>query len=172
VAWRPWFAFIKVSRGPRSVASRGETFITINQGRDTVSGRDMYYYHHGNLTITAIYYHHDCKSQEEIAIQGRWPRGERLSLPLIVPGLVGSTGPLWEGYHESRRCSRDTYPESYITKYTSIRRSTRERQGLRERHLLAKWRSRSFVTPPRSVASRGETFILVYTDALPVLFQS
>ena len=28
----------------------------------------------------------------------------------------------WEGYHESRRCSRDTYPESYITKYTSIRR--------------------------------------------------
>jgi len=28
----------------------------------------------------------------------------------------------WEGHHESRRCSRDTYPESYITKYTSIRR--------------------------------------------------
>jgi len=28
----------------------------------------------------------------------------------------------WEGYHESRRCSRDTYPESDITKYTSIRR--------------------------------------------------
>ena len=28
---------------------------------------------------------------------------------------------LWEGYHESRRCSRDTYPESYITQYTSIR---------------------------------------------------
>ena len=26
---------------------------------------------------------------------------------------------LREGYHESRRCSRDTYPESYITKYTS-----------------------------------------------------
>jgi len=29
----------------------------------------------------------------------------------------------WEGYRESRRCSRDTYPESYITKYTGIRRS-------------------------------------------------
>ena len=27
-----------------------------------------------------------------------------------------------EGYHESRRCSRGTYPESYTTKYTSIRR--------------------------------------------------
>ena len=26
-----------------------------------------------------------------------------------------------EGFHESRRCSRDTYPESHITKYTSIR---------------------------------------------------
>ena len=30
---------------------------------------------------------------------------------------------LWEGYHERRRCSRDTYPESCITKYTSIRRN-------------------------------------------------
>ena len=29
---------------------------------------------------------------------------------------------VYEGYHESRGCSRDTYPESYITKYTSIRR--------------------------------------------------
>jgi len=29
---------------------------------------------------------------------------------------------LREGYRESRRCSRVTYPESYITKYTSIRR--------------------------------------------------
>ena len=29
---------------------------------------------------------------------------------------------LWEGFRESRRCSRDTYPESYITKYTCIRR--------------------------------------------------
>ena len=31
-------------------------------------------------------------------------------------------GPLWEGYHESRRCSRDTCPESYITYVTSKRR--------------------------------------------------
>ena len=31
-------------------------------------------------------------------------------------------GWLTEGYHESRRCSRDTYLESYTTKYTSIRR--------------------------------------------------
>ena len=28
----------------------------------------------------------------------------------------------WEGYLESKRCSRDTYPESNITKYPSIRR--------------------------------------------------
>ena len=28
------------------------------------------------------------------------------------------------GYHEGRRCSRDTYPESCITKYSSIRRET------------------------------------------------
>ena len=32
-------------------------------------------------------------------------------------------GPLWEVYRESRRCSRDTYSMSYITKFTSLRRS-------------------------------------------------
>jgi hypothetical protein len=41
--------------------------------------------------------------------------------------FITSTGawaraPLWEGCHEHRRYSRDTYPESYITEYTSIRR--------------------------------------------------
>ena len=47
-----------------------------------------------------------------------------------VDGLRDHTlvGPLWEGYHESRRCSRDTHPESYITKYDSIRR---ERGGVK-----------------------------------------
>ena len=30
----------------------------------------------------------------------------------------------WEGYHESRRCSLDTLPESYITKNTGLRRQT------------------------------------------------
>jgi len=33
------------------------------------------------------------------------------------------------GYRESRRCSRDTYPESYITEYTSIRRLLTTRGG-------------------------------------------
>ena len=46
---------------------------------------------------------------------------------VIDSGFVGSTDVHsslpqgHEGYHESRRCSRDTYPESYITKSTSIR---------------------------------------------------
>ena len=31
---------------------------------------------------------------------------------MIDSGLVGST--VWEGYHESRRCSRDTYPNSLL----------------------------------------------------------
>ena len=34
-----------------------------------------------------------------------------------------------EGYHESRRCSRDTYPESCITKYTGIRRKNNGCRG-------------------------------------------
>ena len=41
---------------------------------------------------------------------------------ILGSSLDTLVGPLLEGYHESRRCSKDTYPESYITKYTSIRR--------------------------------------------------
>ena len=40
---------------------------------------------------------------------------------LIDSGLVGSSD--CEGCRESRRCSRDTFPESNITKCTSIRRN-------------------------------------------------
>jgi len=48
---------------------------------------------------------------------------------VIDSGLVGSTDShsLLEGFHESRRCSRDTYPESYIIKDSSIRRNVRKR---------------------------------------------
>ena len=35
---------------------------------------------------------------------------------VIDSGLVGST----EGCRESRRCTRDTFPESYITEYNLI----------------------------------------------------
>ena len=35
---------------------------------------------------------------------------------------VDILGPLWEGFRESRKCSRDTYPESYITQYTGKQR--------------------------------------------------
>ena len=48
-------------------------------------------------------------------------RGRETQAPAGAPTEV-SVLPLWEGCRESRRCSRDTYLESYITKYTSIRR--------------------------------------------------
>ena len=69
------------------------------------------------------------------------PASEPLHISLL-PSFVGSAESLarqgevlsqgvilWEGYHESRRCSRDTYPESYITKFTSIRRVTKPGGG-------------------------------------------
>jgi len=34
------------------------------------------------------------------------------------------SGRLWEGYHESRRCSRETYPESYMNKRASYHIAT------------------------------------------------
>ena len=43
----------------------------------------------------------------------------------LVPGatVVRTLGDgLRKGYYESRRCSRDTYPEPHITKYTCVRR--------------------------------------------------
>ena len=36
--------------------------------------------------------------------------------------LSDRVSPLWDGCRESRRYSRNTYPESYVTKYISIRR--------------------------------------------------
>ena len=51
---------------------------------------------------------------EVMRYQGQRPYQYERYAPMIDSG--------WEGYHESRRCSRDTYPESYITKYTSIRK--------------------------------------------------
>ena len=36
-----------------------------------------------------------------------------------------------EGYRENRRCSRDTFPESYITEYTTMRRYHRSTSSTR-----------------------------------------
>jgi len=65
---------------------------------------------------------------------------------VIDSRLVGSTDfqsshpqGLWEGYRESRRCSSDTYPESYIAKYTSIRRQSRPEIRARRAPVAAKW---------------------------------
>ena len=58
------------------------------------------------------------KMRTQVEVPGGWYR-------LIDPGLVGSADfsiHRIQGYRESRRCARDTCPESYITKYTSIRR--------------------------------------------------
>ena len=53
----------------------------------------------------------------------------------------------WLAYRESRRCSRDTYPASYITKYTSIRRFKAHRQHRRRGR---RPRRRSPPCPPTS----------------------
>jgi len=47
----------------------------------------------------------------------------------VESDLVGST----EGFCESRRCSWDTYPESYITEYTSV---CEEKEGVQEQENL------------------------------------
>ena len=52
--------------------------------------------------------------------RGRFLKGAFCRAP--YHSHVNSGDGLWEGYHESKRYSRDTYPESYFTKYTSIRR--------------------------------------------------
>ena len=50
-------------------------------------------------------------------------------------------GPLWEGCHECRRCSRDTYPETYISpntlQYTKTQPRVRASQNLRSCQLIS-----------------------------------
>ena len=58
--------------------------------------------------IGAVSYFRSHESRSHSETKGQYLRVER--------------GGLWEGCRESRRCSRDTYQESYIAKYTSIRR--------------------------------------------------
>jgi len=52
-----------------------------------------------------------------------------------APGLRLHPFFYWEGYRESRRCSRDTDPESYITKYTLVY----EDQKRTKANLVEKW---------------------------------
>jgi len=56
----------------------------------------------------------------------KWIRTSRLSIKNSLSRKKKTSSAidsgLWEGRRESRRCSRDTYIQSYITKYTSIPR--------------------------------------------------
>jgi hypothetical protein len=54
----------------------------------------------------------------------------------------------WERCHDSRRCSRDTYPESYITEYTVMRRQARKEMD---------------VTPLSSGDGTTEMMLMTYT---------
>ena len=56
--------------------------------------------------------------------------------------------PFWEGHHESRRCSRDTYPDSYITKYTSIRRKCASLSGCSQPVCMVQERNRVYEHRP------------------------
>ena len=44
-------------------------------------------------------------------------------VPIGPVTRVKKKTPLWAGYHDSRSCSRVTYPESYVNQYTSMRLS-------------------------------------------------
>ena len=61
-------------------------------------------------------------------------------------------GPLWEGFCESRRCAKDTYPESHITEYILIYEDITVALGPRSR--LAR-RSGTAVGVPSAVRNLG-----------------
>ena len=58
------------------------------------------------------------ESAVDSAVSCRGSRLDRSNLRTTALQKCAAVPP----YHESRKCSRDTYSESYITKYTSIRR--------------------------------------------------
>ena len=61
-------------------------------------------------------------------------RAASLKDPMYTPSVAQSVdfGELWEGCRKSRRSSRDTYQESSITKYTSIRRQVVRAASLKD----------------------------------------
>ena len=68
---------------------------------------------------------HGARPVHLISTMIKWIRTSRLSIKKTRSATAAGRGVgfyIWEGYRESRRCLSDTYPESYITKYTSIRR--------------------------------------------------
>ena len=74
----------------------------------------------------------------------------RMCLTLLIDsGLVSHTlaGSLWEGIRKSRRCSRDTYPESYITKNTRSQRESADPPSVRDaaRHFPFFWPPSEFL---------------------------
>ena len=78
-----------------------------------------------------------CRFRAQVSGFGFWVS----SSGSIDSGLIDSTdfsGPLRGGYRESRRCSRVTYPESYITDYTSVRRLLFRVEGLWHGDVLSK----------------------------------
>ena len=79
----------------------------------------------------AVQYHPGQRPESMFYLHGRARTGpgRAAGRDLLITSdrlRVGWLNGLWEGYHESRRCSGDTYPESYITKYPSIRRQSFE----------------------------------------------
>ena len=68
------------------------------------------------------------KGQAEIAsvdkhsIENSHENPNRFKISTEAPLEPSGQGFLREGCRESRRCSRDTYPEAYIAKHTRIRR--------------------------------------------------
>ena len=76
------------------------------------------------------------------------------SNPVIDSGL-GWLAERWEGYHKGRRCSRDTHPESYITKYTSIRRVHSKKRACNSNfHTWTVWVGKGGTSSPESVILR------------------
>ena len=60
-------------------------------------------------------------------------QGEHLNIQMcdrLKVGWLTLVGPLWERYHESRRSSRVSYPQSCITKYDSTRGQTNKNVNL------------------------------------------
>jgi len=68
-------------------------------------------------------------------------------------------------YRESRRCSRDTYPEAYITKYTSIRRQRPDLLADNAEVLFEDVRDVVVEHPPASGPSLQGFFFLYYSQA-------
>jgi len=129
------------------------TFV-LGQEESLTTGENPSISRRGSDTRSGPGQHPDKKAPKLSNIAGLLEEHPILSMVERFDAVTSGTS--WEGYHESGKCSRGTYPESYISAHTSIRRKESARFQSKVVLIQAKESvTRSGSSQPHSVQSKA-----------------